>query len=291
MWISLLGHAGGRGRRLWRDRNPGKARPPRRKARRLKDAARLQRRLSEELLSGRNPNADNPPIAAYVEKWLAQRQQLSKSTQRRYEQLYRYQIKPLKLGRLRLRQCTRDHVREWVATLGKQKRQNDISQTLDAYTVRNAFAVLRAALNTAVNDRLIPFNPCLGVELPRPDDEEVTPLTPDEVGKLLSLVDAYDLDKATRQYRPHRLAALYHVAIRCGLRQGELLGLRIQDYDPKRRELRVAGQLQGGERKGKGCQNVSENRGVLVAQACPDGKSTCRANRLYGYSFESRSTD
>jgi integrase len=51
------------------------------------------------------------------------------------------------------------------------------------------------------------------------------------------------------QGRPHRNAALYYVAIRCGLRLGELLGLRWVDMDLDRRELRILGQLQQGRRK------------------------------------------
>ncbi len=54
---------------------------------------------------------------------------------------------------------------------------------------------------------------------------------------LFTLLDTYDKGK------PHRNAALYPVAIRCGLRQGELLGLRWKDIDLDRRALHVAGQL------------------------------------------------
>lgn len=247
-WATLEGEDA----KLWRQRNPGKSRPPRRKADSLKDAVRLQRRLCEDLRAGRDSNADNPLISAYVETWIDQRQKLASSTRRRYSQSWRYQIKPLKIGRLRMQQVTRDHVREWVVTLGTLARQDDPDQTLNPSSIRNAFRVLSAALNTAVADGLIPFNPCKGVELPPLDNEEVTPLTAEEVDLLLNLVDAYDLDKATQTYRPHRLAALYHVAIRLGLRQGEILGLRWKDIDLERRELRVAGQLQEGKRKAKG---------------------------------------
>jgi integrase len=93
------------------------------------------------------------------------------------------------------------------------------------------------ACNIAVTDGLIPKNPCAGVELPRPEDEEIHPLTAEQVGMLFTLLDIHDKGK------PHRNAALYHVAIRCGLRQAELLGLRWKDIDLDRRVLHVAGQL------------------------------------------------
>ena len=62
------------------------------------------------------------------------------------------------------------------------------------------------------------------------------------------MLDSYELNKASGSMRPHRNAALYHVAIRCGLRQGELFGLRWVDIDLNRRTITVAGQVQDGTR-------------------------------------------
>lgn len=231
----------------WRERHPGRS-LPRRRVRSLKEATQAQRALIRDLEAGRDPNADNPTISTYVEKWVEQRR-VSATTKRRYRQSWQWQIATQKIGRLRIRQVAKKHVDEWVRALEALPRQDDPDRTLDAYSVIHAFAVLRGALNTAVADGLIPTNPCKGVELPQPDDDEITPLSPTEADTLLALVDAYDLDKATGIYRPHRLAALYHLAIRLGLRQGELLGLRWQDIDLERGELRVAGQLQQGARK------------------------------------------
>lgn len=100
----------------------------------------------------------------------------------------------------------------------------------------------------AVDDGLIAKNPCKGVKLPRPDDEEIHPLTPEQVHTLLTMLDTTVLDKATGERHPHRNAALYHVALRCGPRQGELLGLRRKDIDLERGELHVRGQMQRGAR-------------------------------------------
>jgi integrase len=89
----------------------------------------------------------------------------------------------------------------------------------------------------------------LGVKLPPPDDEEIRPLDPEEVDIFLTYLDTLIYDKATGEQRPHRNAALYHVAIRCGLREGELIDLRWSDIDLKRRELRIASQIQKSARR------------------------------------------
>ncbi|NTU82977.1 MAG: site-specific integrase [Chloroflexales bacterium] len=246
-WATLEGEDAKR----WRERHPERT-LPRRKAASLGAAVKLQRQLINDLDSGRDPNAENPPLATLVEEWINQREKLRPATRRRYEQSFRWQIKPLRIGRLRLRQLTHSHVQGWVRELKHQARQDDPARMLDPYSIRNAFAVLRAALNSAVKDGLIPFNPCRNVELPPPDDDEITPLTPQQVEILLAMLDTFEIVRATGERRPHRLAALYHLAIRLGLRQGELIGLRWRDLDLDRGQLRVTGQLQGGKRtKGK----------------------------------------
>jgi len=84
------------------------------------------------------------------------------------------------MGRLRLRQAQRSHVEEWLDVLIAQKHHRHKERTLDPYSIRNVFALLRMAFNMAIADSLLVTNPCKGVELPRPDDEEIYPLTPEQ---------------------------------------------------------------------------------------------------------------
>lgn len=239
LWATLEGDDAKR----WRERYPGRGRPPRRKAKDIREAIKLHRQLVRDIETGRDPRADNPTIALLVERWIDGRVRIAESTRRRYRQSLTWQIKPLRIGRLRLQQLTREHVQSWVHELCKLPRQSDPDQLLDPYSIRNAFAVLRGALNEAVRSHAITYSPCSGIELPDPDDEEIHPLTPAQINTFLKLVDNY------HKGRPHRLAALYHLAIFCGLRQGELIGLRWADVDLERRELRVTGQIQRGKRQ------------------------------------------
>jgi integrase len=166
----------------------------------------------------------------------------------RYRSSLKWQIEPHRLGRLRLLQVTDTQVNAWIDALIEQPHQRHADRTLDPYSIRNAFALLRMAFNMAI-PKLISINPCKGVKLPKPDDEEIRPLDPEQVDIFLTYLDTLIYDKATDIKRPHRNAALYHVAIRCGLREGELIGLRWSDIDLKRRELHVAGQIQKGTRR------------------------------------------
>jgi integrase len=233
--------------KLWRQRYPGRS-LPRRKAADIRAVMKVQRQLIDDLRTGRDPNAENPKIAAWVETCIGRKRKLAPTTTSRYRQSLKWQIEPNRIGRLRLRQVQRSHVDEWIDVLVAQKRQNDDTRTLDPYSIRNAFALLRMTFNMAIADGLLVVNPCKGVELPQPNDEEIRPLEPEQVNILLTLLESYVLNKASGERHPHRLMALYHVAIYCGLRQGELFGLRWKDIDLKRSELRVAGQIRQGQR-------------------------------------------
>ena len=243
-WATLEGEDA----KLWRKRYPGKS-LPRRKAKDQKAASIAQRRLSEDLKNGRDPNAKNPKVADWVRTCIERKRDLETSTATRYRSSLTWQIEPHPIGRMRLQQVMKRQVEEWVSILVIQKHQRYHDRTLDPYSIRNAFALLRMALNMAIDEEMITKNPCKGVKLPKPNDEEIQPLTPEQVGALFDLIDTLIEDKATHERRPHRNAALYHVATRCGLREGELRGLRWVDVDLKRRELHVRGQFEEEGRK------------------------------------------
>ena len=103
---------------------------------------------------------------------------------------------------------------------------------LSSATVRYVHAVLRRALKQAVVRGLVPRNVAEGASLPRMVQKETQSFTPEEVRKFLV---------ATRH---DRLEALYVLAVTCGCRQGELLGLRWEDVDLGAGKLTVRRQVQ-----------------------------------------------
>ncbi|HHY33350.1 MAG TPA: site-specific integrase [Firmicutes bacterium] len=93
-------------------------------------------------------------------------------------------------------------------------------------------ATLHCALSTAVKLGLIPRNPADLVDAPRVERKEMRVLTPEETARL------FDAARGDRYY------ALYVLAATCGLRLGELLGLKWQDIDFDAGTLQVQRQLQ-----------------------------------------------
>ena len=88
-------------------------------------------------------------------------------------------------------------------------------------TQRRIMATLRAALNEAISQRRITWNPCAGIELPEQAERETVVWSPEQVGTFLDHADAAG----------HRLALLYRLILLCGLRRGEAIGARWSDAD------------------------------------------------------------
>ncbi len=138
----------------------------------------------------------------------------------RYEQIVRVHIKP-PLGHIKLKALTPAHVRR----LYREK----LDAGLSPRTVQYVHVTLQKALKQAVADGLIPRNAAAAVRAPRPKKEEVRPLSPEQARAFLQVAgEAGD-----------RFEAAYVLAVHCGLRQGEILGLRWDDLDLETATLQV----------------------------------------------------
>ncbi len=161
----------------------------------------------------------NLTLGEYLDRWLSDsvRGSVREGTARRYEELSRLHIKPT-LGGVKL---TPGHLRG----LYREKLEAGLS----ARTVNYVHRTLSKALKQAAADGLVPRNVASLVKAPRPTKREIRPLDRTQVKALFEASsEAGD-----------RLGAIYVVAVHCGLRQGELLGLRWEDVDLEAGKLSV----------------------------------------------------
>ncbi|MGZ3499148.1 MAG: tyrosine-type recombinase/integrase [Vulcanimicrobiaceae bacterium] len=117
-------------------------------------------------------------------------------------------------------------------------KRGDIDALIDAaqkkkcgHVIRYAFTVLHRALACAVSKQLIPSNPAVGCAPKRPASKKFTSLTAEQCQQFLAAAES------------GRLYALFVLAITCGLRQGELLGLQWRDVDFENRKLAIRRQV------------------------------------------------
>jgi integrase len=152
-------------------------------------------------------------VGEYLDRWLSDsvRDTVRQRTYERYESIVRVHIKPA-FGRLKLKALTPNH----VCSLYRRK----LDSRLAPRTVRYIRTTLHKALSQADSDGLVPRN-AASVKATRSGKPEIWPLSPDQARKLI----------VTANEAADRFETLYVLALHCGLREGELLGLRWDDVD------------------------------------------------------------
>ena len=151
-------------------------------------------------------------LAEYLQGWLtdAVRDTVRQRTYERYEQIVRVHLATA-WPRMKLKRLTPADVRH----LYREKLDSGLAPR----TVQYIHTTLHKALKDAVSDGLVARNVTEGIKAPRPQKKEVNALSADQTRAFLSAAHG------------DRFEALYVVAVHCGLREGELLGLRWDDVD------------------------------------------------------------
>ena len=172
-------------------------------------------------------DAGSTTTGQYLTRWLSDSVHgtVQGSTYRSYGRVVDGHLVP-GVGRVKLAKLRPDHIRRLYRSMldaGKATR-----------TVQYAHTLLKRALAQAVMDGLIPRNAAEAVRPPKLKRDEIQPLNADQVRALL---DASD----------ERSCALYTVAVRTGMRPGEILALRWSDVDLEAGTVQINRALSEGE--------------------------------------------
>ncbi len=184
---------------------------------------------------GRPVAAADSTVTAYLTYWLdsVAVHRLRENTHTRYAACARLYVIP-GLGRKKIAHLTAKDIRTWLDRLrvtcqccarglDKQQRCCAVGQCcgkrLSPLTVTYVHSVLKSALEHAVREDELPRNVARNIKTGTPRPRRFEPLTVAEARRFLATVQG------------HRLQALFDLALRTGLRKGELLGLRWEDLD------------------------------------------------------------
>ncbi|NYJ08050.1 tyrosine-type recombinase/integrase [Petropleomorpha daqingensis] len=185
-------------------------------------AAQIRRRVED----GQPARDRKEALAAFAQLWVETSLEASerkRNTKVLYAGVVRAHVLNSSLGRLPLDKVRPSHVEGWVVEL----RRKGLAES----TIRSAYTVLRAILDTAVRDGALASNPAAAVRRPRVTVKEAQHLTPVQVATLLQAA------------RGTRYAPLFALLVHAGLRRGEALALRWSNVDLERHTLRVRGTL------------------------------------------------
>lgn len=164
---------------------------------------------TEENLPGETTNWT---VRAWFDEWLAQSKNLVRpGTYYDYERFSTRIILPA-LGDVPLKDLTRRQVNGFYHDLTEK-------QKLGISSVRLVHRILHRALEMALQVNLITMNPAHGANVPRKEEVEMKVLNEPQIWTFLTTV------------RGHEREVLYDLAIKTGMREGELLGLKWSDLD------------------------------------------------------------
>lgn len=187
----------------------------------------------------KTPVPDQPKPGILLGDWLdhwyqgCKKSNLRPNTQMSYERRIYQHIIPA-LGGIQLDKLTTTEIQQFYSDLkqgGRLLRTELYGEGLSDQTIRGIHTTLHAALDKAVDEKLIFRNPADGCKLPPAKSREMNVLAPDEIQRLLI------------QAKEDGCFELLLLELSTGLRRGEILALQWDDLNLKTGVLRVERQV------------------------------------------------
>lgn len=156
-------------------------------------------------------------VADWVQEYVDGRVDIGVTTRNRTQGIIDTHIRP-RWASVRLSAVQHGDITVWV---------KDLLETQSVRSVKKIVGVLSSAFEAAIRDQRVRNNPCAGIRYPRVQPKKKIFLTAEEVEQLAGAT--FD----------DRQRLIVYVLAYCGLRWGELAGLRVRDFDPLRRRLNI----------------------------------------------------
>lgn len=148
----------------------------------------------------------NELVGCYIDRYA--KPYVRPSTLKNYQGYSENYIKNSRIGKMKVSRITADDVQDFVNEL--------LNERLSAKTIGNIVGFMDSVFAQAVRNRLISYNPCEGVRLPKKETKERPLITEDQFESLLEAADTQTMKTAIS-------------ILGLGLRIGELLGLQWTD--------------------------------------------------------------
>jgi integrase len=173
-----------------------------------------------ELRRGILPKNDTITVSEYTKNYLETvgKNTLRPSTQEMYWSYINVHINP-SLGKIKLKDLGPHHLQTFYS--------RKIEEGLSKRTVQILHATMRRILNQAVSWGMLPRNVCSLVSAPRPTKRAPTFYTKEQLTTFLASV------------REHRWYLIYLLLVYGGFREGEVLGIHVEDVDLANRVINV----------------------------------------------------
>ncbi|MCW5887594.1 MAG: site-specific integrase [Anaerolineales bacterium] len=189
------------------------------------------RETHQRILAGFTYSSSKLSYSEFLEGWLVTVQaRLRRGTFKQYSQVVNHYVLP-ELGNVKLGDLQPIRIQRLYDKL--------IASGKGSRTVQMVHAVIHRSLNQAVKLGIISLNPDDATSPPKPQEKEMSVLDQEQVQRLL-------IEAKRKSFREF---VFYFFVLATGVRQGELLGLKWEDFDAGKKTVRITRQakpLPGG---------------------------------------------
>ncbi len=162
-------------------------------------------------------------LGEWMDQWVTMRSAILRPrTIDSYRSLLRLYIDPA-IGRRKLKRVKPEHIQAMLSAICADGKTR---------SAELCFVLLSAALTDAVRCRRLDVSPMVGVQRPKHIQRRPDAWTPEEIRQYLAAI------------RDDPYIVAWMLALCCGLRRGEICGLRWEDVDYRQHILRIRNQRQ-----------------------------------------------
>jgi len=214
-------------------------------------------------------NPDSITVNEYLEIWLKDyaTPNVSPTTLSKYV----YGIKRISkyIGSMKLQKIKPIHIQGAINELN--------NSDLSSATVLDYYRTLNTAFNTAIKWQMINTNPCRGITPPKKDSKKMSVLNNEEARLLI------------QGTKDHAIHIVIFLALTCGLRRGEILGLQWEDIDFNNKMIHLTNNMVQADGKSilKDTKTSTGKRSIALPQNVVDELKQVRKNQIkYSLVFE-----
>lgn len=221
-----------------------------------KSEAEVKRKIREYNKMNGEVETNKITVEEYAVNWLHRykAQTIRGSSYDRLENTIKYQIAP-HIGMLQLQQLEPDDIQDMLNELR--------GEGLSYSTIKKAYDCIKVLTRRAVIEEILPKDPMLLIEMPKKatfEQKEIRFFTKREIAAIT--------EECRRCYSTGNPVYIYGdayiLAMNTGLRVGELIALRREDWDEKNKTIHVKGNAQSVKRRNNSME--SEGRKLVLNQ-------------------------
>ena len=130
---------------------------------------------------------------------------------------------------IKAKDLTPYQIEKFIASAVKGDPKNGYPKKASPKTIKGYVSLLSSSYKMAIRNKMLTVNPCDAVVIPKQKRPEITVLTKDDVPRFVDALEDTTLD----------LKVVYELALFCGLRRSEIMGLKCEDINVLWKTLKI----------------------------------------------------